>query len=626
MVNNVVFIIVMLVAVVASALTVYFAIGLQQAKKSKDERESQMSSSNKAIQAICQPTKFKDACEQSMSSANSSEPKELIRAEFKATVEEIKRVMEHSATLQELKKDEKTKAAFADCELLFDWAIQDLERSFDKLGEIDMGKIDDVLLTLQVWLSGALTSQQTCLDSYSEMDGQATAKMTSLLTKSQELTRNGLTILNGLQSLTKDLDLTGLDTSGINRRLMSSDSEFPEWMSLSDRRLLQEAPDEAASPSPPSPTDASSAEAPKSSAESPKSSAESPKSSAESPKSAAESPKSASESSDSAAATGDFKPNVIVAKDGSGKYESVAKAVADAPKRSKERYIILIKAGIYNERVDIPKGVDNIMFIGEGPTKTIITESVSVEKTTPRPTTFNTATVSAAGVGFIAKDITFENSIGPEGHQAVAVRASGDMSAFYNCHFNGYQDTLYAHEGRQFYRDCTITGTIDFVFGDARAVFQNTLLVVRKPMQNQACIVIAEGRKNAESSGGYVFQNCTFSGDKEYLPVKNKNKSYLNRPWRAYAKVIIMQSQIDDIIQPEGYIPMDGDKGLTTGYFVEYGNRGPGANTENRVKWPSIQQLDESDIKKYTPGPYLESESWIPELGIPCIPNMIPGL
>ncbi|KAK8709823.1 hypothetical protein V6N13_060825 [Hibiscus sabdariffa] len=594
MVNNVVFIIVMLVAVVASALTVYFAIGLHQAKKNKDEREAQVSSSNKAIQAICQPTKFKDACEQSMLSANSSEPKELIRTEFKATVEEIKKVVAHSKTLQELKKDEKTKAAFADCQLLFDWAIQDLERSFNKLGEIDMNQVDDVLLTLEVWLSGALTSQQTCLDSYSEMDGKAAAKMSSLLTKSQELTRNGLTIVKRLSALTKELDLSGLDTSGFNRRLLSSDSEFPEWMSYSDRRFLQETP-EAEAPSPPNAA-------------------------------AAEAPKSAAEASDSAAATGDFKPNVIVAKDGSGKYDSIAKAVAEIPKKSKERFIILIKAGIYKERVIIPKGFTNVMLIGEGPTKTIITDSVSVEKTIPRPTTFNTATVSAAGMGFIAKGITFENSIGPEGHQAVALRASGDMSAFYNCHFNGYQDTLYAHEGRQFYRDCTITGTIDFIFGDARAVFQNTLLVVRKPLENQACIVIAEGRKSSESSGGYVFHNCTFSGDKDYLPVRNKNKSYLNRPWRAFATVIIMQSQIDDIIQPEGYIPMDGAKGLKTGFYVEYGNRGPGSNTEYRVRWPSIQHLDETEIKKFTPGPYLESETWIPDTGIPCIPNMIPGL
>ncbi|KAL4297641.1 hypothetical protein GQ457_12G005820 [Hibiscus cannabinus] len=582
MVNNVVFIIVMLVAVVASALTVYFAIGLHQAKKNKDEREKQVSSSNKAVQEICQPTKFKDVCEQSLLSANSSEPKELMRTEFKATVEEIKKVVARSKTLQELRKDEKTKAAFADCQLLFNWAIQDLERSFDKLGDVDISQVDDVLLTLEVWLSGALTSQQTCLDSYSEMDGQAAAKMAALLTKSQELTRNGLTILKKLSAITKELDLSGVDTSGFNRRLLSSDGEFPEWMSYSDRRFLQ-GTTEAEAPSRP-------------------------------------------EADSAAAFLGDFKPNIIVAKDGSGKYDSIAKAVAEIPKKSKQRFIILIKAGIYNEKINIAKGFTNVVLIGEGPTKTIITDNVSVQKTIPRPTTFNTATVSVAGAGFIAKGITFENSIGPEGHQAVALRVSGDMSAFYNCHFNGYQDTLYAHEGRQFYRDCTITGTIDFVFGDARAVFQNTQLIVRKPLQNQFCVVAAEGRKNSESSGGFVLQNCTITGDKDYVPVKNKNKSYLNRPWRAFAKVVIMQSQIDDIIQPEGYIPMDGAKGLKTGFYVEYGNRGSGSNTEYRVKWPSIQHLDEAEIKKFTPGPYLESESWIPGTGIPCISNMIPGL
>ncbi|GMI95833.1 hypothetical protein like AT4G15980 [Hibiscus trionum] len=594
-----------------------------------------------------------------VSSANSSDPKEMIRNEFQATVAEIKKAMANSKTIKELQSDEKTKEAFKTCQLMFDWAIEDLERSFDILGEISMSKVNDILLTLQVWLSGVFTSQQTCIDSYAEMNNTAAVKMKSILTKSQDLTKNGLGIVNGLSAITKDFDLSSL---GFKRRLLSS--EFPEWMSYSDRRLLQaadaapskatdadaapsKATDAAAAPSkatdaaaaPSKATDATTTPSKATDAAAAPSKATDAAAAPSKATDAAAAPSKATDATAApskataagapqagAAAAGDFKPDFIVAKDGSGKYDSVGKALAEIPKKNTKRIVILIKAGTYDERIDIPKGMANIMLIGEGPTKTIITGSVSVEKTLPRPTTFFTATVASAGIGFIAKDIAFENTIGPEGHQAVALRVSGDMSAFYNCQFNGYQDTLYSHEGRHFYRDCVISGTVDFIFGSARALFQNCQLVVRKPMGNQACIVVAQGKKTQESASGFVFQNCTFSGDKDYIPVKDKNKSYLNRPWRAFATVIIMQSQIDDIIQPVGYIPMEGDKGLNDGYFAEFGNRGPGSNTENRAKWPSIKKIDAAVAKKFTPGPFLESETWVPSTGIPCIPDMIPGL
>ncbi|KAL4297990.1 hypothetical protein GQ457_12G005780 [Hibiscus cannabinus] len=318
--------------------------------------------------------------------------------------------------------------------------------------------------------------------------------------------------------------------------------------------------------------------------------------------------------------------NVVVAKDGSGKYDSIAKAVAEVPEKNTERFVVYIKAGVYNERVDIPKGANNVTLIGEGPTNTVITNNVSVELTQPKPTTFDTATVAVNANNFICKEIGIENTAGPEGHQAVALRVSGDNAAFHNCHFLGYQDTLYSHKGRQFYRDCLITGTIDFIFGDARAVYQNCTLKVRKPMENQSNIFIAQGRKSEESTGGFVFHNCTFSAEEDYLPVKDTNKTYLNRPWKDFATVVILQCQIDDVIQPEAYIPMNGEQGLATSYYVEFGNRGPGANTEGRAKWPGIKQVDENEAKKFTPGVFLESETWISSTGIPCTPDMISGI
>ncbi|KAE8696730.1 hypothetical protein F3Y22_tig00110647pilonHSYRG00074 [Hibiscus syriacus] len=146
-----------------------------------------MTNSKKAIQFICKPTKFKEACEESMVKSNTTDPKALIRAEFKVTVEEIKNMMANSKNVQDLQKDEKTKEGFSVYQELFDWAVLELERSFDKLGEQNMTKIDDVLLTLQVWLSGALTSQETCVDSYADMDSHTAKKMQEIIAKSQEL-------------------------------------------------------------------------------------------------------------------------------------------------------------------------------------------------------------------------------------------------------------------------------------------------------------------------------------------------------------------------------------------------------------------------------------------------------
>ncbi|KAK8557443.1 hypothetical protein V6N13_013714 [Hibiscus sabdariffa] len=131
MANAVLFIVVLLVAVVAAALAVFFAVSLSNEKKD----DGKTLTSNKAIQTLCQPTQFKETCEESMASSNSTDPKELIRTEFQATVAELKNLVENSKTVKELQADDNTKEAFRSCQELFDMSIQDLERSFDKLGE-----------------------------------------------------------------------------------------------------------------------------------------------------------------------------------------------------------------------------------------------------------------------------------------------------------------------------------------------------------------------------------------------------------------------------------------------------------------------------------------------------------
>ena len=94
----------------------------------------------------------------------------------------------------------------------------------------------------------------------------------------------------------------------------------------------------------------------------------------------------------------------------------------------------------------------------------------------------NFVPAAVSGRGFIARDMTFRNTAGPENHQAVALRVDSDQSAFYRCSMEGYQDTLYAHSLRQFYRECDIYGTIDYIFGNGAAVFQQCKIYTRVPL------------------------------------------------------------------------------------------------------------------------------------------------
>jgi pectinesterase len=86
------------------------------------------------------------------------------------------------------------------------------------------------------------------------------------------------------------------------------------------------------------------------------------------------------------------------------------------------------------------------------------------------------------GQQFVAVDIAFENIVGPEEGQAVTLRSDSDFSIFYQCRIQGYQDMLYQHHNRQFYRECRISGTVDFIFGDALVVFQKCEILSRQAL------------------------------------------------------------------------------------------------------------------------------------------------
>ncbi|KAL6519805.1 hypothetical protein OROMI_032699 [Orobanche minor] len=316
------------------------------------------------------------------------------------------------------------------------------------------------------------------------------------------------------------------------------------------------------------------------------------------------------------AGPGSINPDVIVAKDGSGKYRTINEALQEAPQKHNGTFVIYIKEGVYEEYVTVNKTTWSVMFIGDGPTKTKI---IGNRSKIGGWGTFWTATVAIEGDNFIAKDIGFANNAGPDMHQAVALRVSADKSIFHNCRIDGFQDTLYAHNHRQYYRDCTISGTIDFIFGNARAVLQNCTLLIRKPLENQKlCMVTAQGRTLVNQTSAVVLQNCRIMPGGDY-PVEDKSyRAYLGRPWKEFSRTIVMDSQIDGLINPDGWSSWNESSAhLDTCWYTEVNNNGPGADVTRRVKWPGIKSVSIEEAKAFTPGEYMVGDSWIADKGIP---------
>ncbi|KDP33985.1 hypothetical protein JCGZ_07556 [Jatropha curcas] len=312
---------------------------------------------------------------------------------------------------------------------------------------------------------------------------------------------------------------------------------------------------------------------------------------------------------------GSVTPNVVVAADGSGNFRTVKEAVDAAPEGLTTRYIIKIKAGVYRENVEVPKKKTNIMFLGDGRTNTIITGSRNV---VDGSTTFNSATVAAVGDGFLARDITFQNTAGPSKHQAVALRVGSDQSAFYRCDMIAYQDTLYVHSLRQFYVSCIVIGSVDFIFGNAAAVLQNCDIHARRPNPGQKNMVTAQGRTDPNQNTGIVIQKCRIGATQDLQAVKSSFPTYLGRPWKLYSRTVIMQTDINDVINPAGWFEWDGNFALDTLTYREYQNTGAGSDTANRVNWKGFKVMTSAtEAQPYTAGNFIAGGNWLSATGFP---------
>jgi pectinesterase len=282
---------------------------------------------------------------------------------------------------------------------------------------------------------------------------------------------------------------------------------------------------------------------------------------------------------------------LTVAQDGSGNYKTAQAALNSIPANNKKPVTIFIKNGIYKEKLHLDSSKNFVTLIGEDKFNTVLTYDDHTGKLSTSGETINTRTSWSFLIkadDFTARNITFQNDAGFAAGQAVAVESDGDKAAFFNCRFIGFQDVLFTNNdhSRQYYQNCYIEGTTDFIFGSSTVWFEQCHIHSKK---NSHVTAAATPKEN---EFGYVFNDCILTGDSSLHGVS------LGRPWRPYAKVTYIHCYIGQHIIPQGWSNWNQTENYKTTRYAEYKNYGPGAVTEQRVQWS--KQLTDEESKKYT--------------------------
>ncbi|KAL5738560.1 hypothetical protein ACOSP7_031321 [Xanthoceras sorbifolium] len=555
-----------LVLIVASAISAVLLVGLRRGAVQSGPLLARKPT--QAISKTCSKTLYPTLCVNSLlqfpGSLTASE-QDLVHISFNMTLQHFSKALYYSTGISYLQMDPRVRSAFDDCIELLDDSIDALSRSLgtvaptpgggnnNNIGNANIYNREDVM----TWLSTALTNQDTCTDGFADVNGDVKNQMAAKLKDLSELVSNCLAIF----SVSESDDFAGVPVQN-KRRLLADDDDisgrngdtFPRWLGKRERRLLSL-------------------------------------------------PVSA------------IQANIIVSQDGNGTVKTISEAIKKAPENSNRRTIIYVRAGKYEENIiKVGRKKKNLMFIGDGKGKTVISGGKNVQQGL---TTYHTASFAATGEGFIARDITFENWAGPAKHQAVALRVGADHAVVYHCNIIGYQDTLYVHSNRQFFRECDIYGTVDFIFGNAAVVFQNCTIYARKPMALQKNTITAQNRKDPNQNTGISIHACRILATPELEASKGSFPTYLGRPWKMYSRTVYMLSYLGDHIHPRGWLEWNATFALDTLYYGEYMNYGPGGAVGQRVKWPGYRVITSAvEASKFTVAQFIYGSSWLPSTGV----------
>ncbi len=292
------------------------------------------------------------------------------------------------------------------------------------------------------------------------------------------------------------------------------------------------------------------------------------------------------------------KDTLVVARDGTGDFRNVQEAINVIRAFRPEPTVVFIKNGVYKEKLVLPTWITGVTFIGEDRDKTVITydDHANIDKMG----TFRTYTFLIQGNDLAFKNLTVENSAAPLG-QAVAVHVEGDRIVFENCRFLGNQDTVYAgrENCRQYFVNCYIEGTTDFIFGPSICWFEACEIHCKK----DSYITAASTPQN--QNFGYIFNRCRIT------TAKGVSKVYLGRPWRPYAMTLFMNCELPEGICPEGWHNWSKESNEKTARYAEYDNRGAGAEISGRVAW--AKKLSSKEAKTYTLENVMKgSDGWLP--------------
>ena len=308
---------------------------------------------------------------------------------------------------------------------------------------------------------------------------------------------------------------------------------------------------------------------------------------------------------DLVAANYDNPDTIIVARDGSGQFRTIGEAIEVCRAFMDYHKVIYIKKGTYKEKLIIPQWLQNIELCGEDRDQTVITyddhANIVYAPTGKGMGTFRTYTLKIEANDITLKNLTVENNAARLG-QAVALHTEGDRLVFLNCRFLGHQDTVYTGmpNTRLYFKDCYIEGTTDFIFGPSTAWFEYCTIHCK------ADSYITAASTPQDIMYGYIFNNCVVTA------AAHVGKVYLGRPWRDYGYTLFMNCELPKEIRPEGWHHWQKEREQTARYF-EFGNKGEGADTKQRVAWS--RQLTKKEAQQITPEVVFNIQnSWKPNL------------
>lgn len=286
-----------------------------------------------------------------------------------------------------------------------------------------------------------------------------------------------------------------------------------------------------------------------------------------------------------------FLKLIVVAKDGSGDFTSIQKAFDSIPINNKIPVTIYVKSGVYKEKIHLDSTKSYVTLKGANRFNTIITYDDHSGKVTSSGTkinTMNSYTFLLDANNFLAKNITIQNNAGFYAGQAVGLDVRGDKDAFVNCRIIGNQDILFTQspKSREFYKNCYIEGTTDFIFGAATVYFDQCRIHSKKDSH------ITAASTPKDHPFGYVFYDCELTGNPDVT------KADLGRPWRAYADVTYIHCYIGQHIKSAGWSNWHDTDRYKTARYSEYESYGPGANPSKRVPWS--HQLTNAEVQKYS--------------------------